>query len=65
MPGIRHEIRAVDLIRRIVDMSALVVVSDDPIIPNGMLLPGHQNEETEYLLLPIDAFMDLTSGLTE
>lgn len=48
--GIRHEIRVVDLIRKIVDMSGLVVVSDDPVMPNGMLLPGHQNGETEYLI---------------
>lgn len=62
-PGIRHEIRVIDLIRKIVDISGLVVVSHDPVMPNGLLLPGHQNGETEYLLLSIDVFMDLTSGI--
>jgi hypothetical protein len=61
--GLRHEIRVVDLIRKVVGMSSLVVASDDPVIPNGMLVSGHQNEEIEYLLLSIDAFMDFTSGI--
>jgi hypothetical protein len=62
-PGIRHEIRVIDLIRKIVAMSGLVVVSDDTVMPNGMLVSGHQNGETEYLLLSIDVFMDFTSGI--